>query len=313
MGSRVRRPLLAVLAAVTAALAVTGCVSMPNAGPVLSYPVTQETGGQNGQNLQFIAQPPGTGWNPQQIVSGFLIAAAAFGNQDQVAREYLTPAESKHWNPSRATTTYVYQTRPNVAQPGAARRRRPQPGASGAARRAAAQPPAATVEVNGKIQAILSTKDGTYAVPSASGPNGSGPQSLHPGEDGRRSGGSRRRHRSCCLPQTQFADDYELRNLYFFDPNYHYLVPDPVYVPLQASASTLTTRLVDYLEDAAQGLAGRGRDPDRLPARHQGHGHAGRQPGHGERHRDDQQGPARPRWCRSCCGRWSARARAAPR
>ena len=40
------------------------------------------------------------------------------------------------------------------------------------------------------------------------------------------------------LTQDQFADDYELRNLYFFDPSNHYLVPDPVYVPLQASAST---------------------------------------------------------------------------
>ena len=86
MGS-VRRPLLAVLAAVTAALAVTGCVSMPSAGPVLSYPVSQQTGGQNGQNLQFTTQLPGAGWTPQQMVSGFLIAAAA--NQDRVARAYL--------------------------------------------------------------------------------------------------------------------------------------------------------------------------------------------------------------------------------
>src|SRR5580698_5815637 len=111
----VRRPLLALLAAVTAALAVTGCVSMPSAGPVLSYPVSQETGGQNGQNLQISAQPPSAGWNPQQMVSGFLIAAAA--NQDQVAREYLAPAIRKGWNPSLTTTTYVYQTRPNLLNP----------------------------------------------------------------------------------------------------------------------------------------------------------------------------------------------------
>ena len=84
MGSRARRPLLAALAVVAAALAVTGCVSIPNAGPVLSYPVTEQTGCQNGQNLQFTAQLPGAGWTPQQIVSGFLIATAA--NQDQAAR-----------------------------------------------------------------------------------------------------------------------------------------------------------------------------------------------------------------------------------
>ena len=240
MGSRVRRPLLALLAVVTTALALTGCVSIPNAGPVLSYPVTEQTGGQNGQNLQFSAQLPGTGWSPQQIVSGFLIATAA--NQVQVAREYLAPAESRRWSPASATT-YVYRTRPNVLSPV------PQPTgpAPGAASAKKGPPPPVTVEVNGAIQAILSTKDGTYAVPSASGPNSSTPQYFAlvqtDGEWRISSAPS-----VLLLTQTQFADDYDLRNLYFFDPTYHYLVPDPVYVPLQASASTLTTRLVDYLK-----------------------------------------------------------------
>jgi Lipoprotein LpqB beta-propeller domain/Sporulation and spore germination len=242
VGSRVRRPLLAVLTVVAVALAVTGCVSIPNAGPVLSYPVTEQTGGQNGQNLQFSAQLPGTGWTPQQIVSGFLIAAAA--DQDQVARGYLAPGESRSWNPLSTTTTYVYRTRPNVLNPV------PQPAvsASGPANgKKGAPPPSAMVEVNGTVQAILSTKDGTYAVPSASGPNSSSPQyfSLV------KTGGEWRISSApsvLLLTQTQFADDYDLRNLYFFDPTYHYLVPDPVYVPLQASAGLLTTRLVDYLK-----------------------------------------------------------------
>ena len=241
MGS-VRRPLLALLAAVTAALAVTGCVSMPSAGPVLSYPVSQETGGQNGQNLQFSAQPPGAGWNPQQMVSGFLIAAAA--NQYQVARQYLAPAVRQHWN-SSPPTTYVYQTRPNVLNP-VPPAIVPQPGDTDG-KKGGGPPPSAIVQVTGKIQAILSTKDGTYAVPSsASGPSGSSPQFTLVKTNGE--------WRISVAPpvllltQAQFADDYDLRNLYFFDPNNRYLVPDPVYVPLQASASTLTSRLVGYLK-----------------------------------------------------------------
>jgi len=243
VGSRVRRPLLAVLAVLAVALAVTGCVSIPNAGPVLSYPVTEQTGGQNGQNLQFTAQPPGAGWMPQQIVSGFLIATAA--NQNQVAREYLAPDESSHWNPALATTTYVYKTRPNVLSP-VPSPTVPAPGPASAKK--SAPPPSATVEVTGTIQAILSTKDGTYAVPSASGPNSSsGPEYFTLVK----TGGQWRISAApsvLLLTQTQFANDYDLRNLYFFDPTYHYLVPDPVYVPLQASASRLTTRLVDYLK-----------------------------------------------------------------
>ena len=242
MGS-VRRPLLAVLAAVTAALAVTGCVSMPSAGPVLSYPVSQETGGQNGQNLQISAQPPSAGWNPQQMVSGFLIAAAA--NQDQVAREYLAPAIRKGWNPSLTTTTYVYQTRPNLLNP-VPQATVPQPGRTDG-KKGGGQPPSVVVQVTGKIQAILSSKDGTYAVPSASGANSSSEQYftlVKTGGEWRISAPSS----ALLLTQAQFTDDYDLRNLYFFDPNNRYLVPDPVYVPLQASASTLTSRLVGYLK-----------------------------------------------------------------
>ena len=243
MGS-VRRPLLAVLAAVTAALAVTGCVSMPSAGPVLSYPVSQETGGQNGQNLQFSAQPPGAGWNPQQMVSGFLIAAAA--NQDQVAREYLAPADRKRWNPSlTTTTTYVYQTRPNILNP-VPQATVPQPGRTDG-KKGGGPPPSVVVQVTGTIQAILSSNDGTYAVPSASGPNSSNAQYftlVKTGGEWRISAPSS----ALLLTQAQFTDDYDLRNLYFFDPNNRYLVPDPVYVPLQASASTLTSRLVGYLK-----------------------------------------------------------------
>jgi Lipoprotein LpqB beta-propeller domain/Sporulation and spore germination len=270
MGSRARRPLLALVAAVTAALAVTGCVSMPSAGPVLSYPVTQETGGQNGQNMQFIVQPPGDGWNPQQIVNGFLLAAAAFGNQAQVARQYLTPDESKNWNP--AWGAFVYQTKPSVgnpAYPAAAPEQAAstsKAGKAGKAGQAGKQgPKSATVAISGKIQAIVSSHDGTYAVPSASGPNASGPLAFSlVNTDGqwRISGAPP----ELLLTPTQFADDYELRNLYFFDPNYHYLVPDPVYVPLQASASTLTTRLVAYLDKQPQDWLAYGATQTAFPA-----------------------------------------------
>jgi Lipoprotein LpqB beta-propeller domain/Sporulation and spore germination len=231
---------------------------MPSAGPVLSYPVTQQTGGQNGQSLQFIAHPPGAAWTPQQIVSGFLIAAAAFGNQEQVAKEYLTHGESKTWNPTWNAVVYqtgpnvtgpVYQAGPSVKDPLSPSTGSQPGGKSGkSGKRGAGQPPQeATVAVNGKVQAILSTYEGTYAVPSASGPDSSGPWdfTLVKTGDGWRISYAPSK---LLLTQAQFADDYELRNLYFFDPNYHSLVPDPVYVPLQDSASTLTSRLVDYLK-----------------------------------------------------------------
>ena len=59
------RPALAALAALlVAALAATGCVSVPTGGPVVSYPVTQGTAAQNQPYVQIQPQPPGAGWQP---------------------------------------------------------------------------------------------------------------------------------------------------------------------------------------------------------------------------------------------------------
>ena len=249
MASRARAP-LAALAALAAALTVAGCVSVPSAGPVLSYPVAQQTSGQNGQNgqnVQDIAAGPTNGWNANEIVTGFLTAAAAIGDQ-QVAREYLTPQESKRWNPS--WSAIVYSTGPFVQPPVLARQASPPRHGKNAAKgskQPTEQPTErATVVVNGHISANLSGH-GTYAVPSS--PSATlGPQQ----EDFEleKVGGQWRissAPSALLLTQGQFADDYDLRNLYFFDPNNRFLVPDPVYVPLQASTTTLLRTLVNDL------------------------------------------------------------------
>jgi hypothetical protein len=276
VGSRARRRLLVVLAAVTGALVISGCVSVPNAGPVLSYPVNQETGSQSGQNMQFIAAPPRNGWNPQQIVDGYLIAAAAFGNQAAVAKEYLTPGQSKGWDPS-SWSAYVYQTRPSVGAPQYQAAPSP-PAAKGGSNGKSGKsgkggpsakhtPTEATVDVDGNVQAIASIQDGTYTVPSsASGSDGAGSfafQLVNTGGQWRISLAPQ----DLLLTPDQFADDYELRNLYFFDPNFGYLVPDPVYVSLQASATTLANELVVYLEKQPTGWLNGGATQTAFPPR----------------------------------------------
>ena len=273
MGSRTHRPALALLAALTAALALTGCVSMASAGPVISYPVTQQTGGQNGQNLQVIAKGPSNGWQPKQIVTGFLTAAAAFGNS-QVAKEYLTPQASKTWNPS--WNAYVYSNGPIVENPvleptGS----QPTGSTSGtsstsgtnnnkaAKKTAKPQPERAMVVVDGKIQASLSGH-GTYAAPSASTPGGPRPQFFELVLlDGQWRISSA--PRDLLLTQGQFTDDYELRNLYFFDPNARVLVPDPVYVPLQATTGQLMTSLVYDLHTPPKDWLGAGATQTAFP------------------------------------------------
>jgi len=240
VASRVRAT-LAPLVVLAAALAVAGCVSVPGAGPVLPYPIAQQTSGQNAQNLQEIAAGPGTNWAPNDIVSGFLTAAAAIGDQ-QEARAYLAPSERK-WNPS--WTAVVYKTGPYVQAPvyqPLPPTRSPSAGKS-AAKRGKQTPQRATVVVDGNASASLSGY-GSYAVASSSAPVP--PQTFQlvkiAGQWRISSAPS-----ALLLTQGQFADDYELRNLYFFDPNNQYLVPDPVYVPLQATTTSLINGLVKDL------------------------------------------------------------------
>jgi hypothetical protein len=222
MASRLaRRPVLAAAAALVAALGAAGCVSMPSGGPVQSYPVTQATDAQDQPYVQIVPQPPGANWTPTQIVQGFLTASASFGNHRKVALQYLTPQESKTWNPS--WSAIVYSKGPNVEDTAAA---------SAPAKNATT----VTVQISGQEQAYL-RGSGSYSVTSASARDES-PAARQSFQLVKLDGQWRISDAppDLLLTSDSFANDYELRNLYFFDPTGRYLVPDPVYVPLRAGA-----------------------------------------------------------------------------
>lgn len=95
-GVRVRAGRVAAVVAAVA-LALAGCVSIPDSGPV------EEGDGQVPESSPILpfAQGPQAGASPPAIVSGFLTASAAgFASDFSVAREYLTPAASNGWNPA---------------------------------------------------------------------------------------------------------------------------------------------------------------------------------------------------------------------
>jgi hypothetical protein len=211
------------------AASVAGCVSVPGGGPVLSYAITQGPGGQSQPYPQVIAQPPRAGWLPEDIVRGFLTASASFGARQQIAREYLTAKENRAWTPG--WSAIVYSNGPNV-QPatytGTARNKQ------------------ATVTIGGSVQATLSTSGG-YAVPSASAGAAPGKALTFRLQ---KVGGQWRISQAppyLLLTSYSFQYDYQLRNLYFFDPTGSFLVPDPVYVPLQATTANLIEGLVNDL------------------------------------------------------------------
>ena len=99
------------------------------------------------------------------------------------------------------------------------------------------------------------------------------------------------------LTSYSFQYDYQLRNLYFFDPTTSDLVPDPVYVPLQATTASLMDGLVydlihppgDWLSRGATSTSFPGED-DRDRRRHADGRDGRRQPG-----RRHHQGRERPK------------------
>jgi hypothetical protein len=216
---------VALLVALGLSVAVAGCVSMPGGGPVLPYPATQGADSQNQNYYQFVPQPPQQNAGPSEIVADFLAAGASFAGQQRVAREYLTSKASRGWKPGWSAT--VYKDGPTVSAP--------QPGTG---------QDTATVTVGGSPQATLSSQQG-YAVASETPKGKTYRYTLVKGRDGqwRISNAPN----TLLLTSSEFGVDYQLADLYFFDPSMSYLVPDPVYVPLQATQGALVNGLVQDL------------------------------------------------------------------
>ena len=225
-------------------LLLAGCVIVPTSGHVQAVNATQGGAGGGQSYLQPIPVPPGHGWTPQQIVSGFLAANASFANGHAVAREYLLPSASQGWRPGWAVT--VFAQNPSIVSPPP---HIPQQSFKTANTTA--------VEVSGTVLGTVSNS-GQYAI---------SPQSQAATQEEKfgliKQGGE---WRISTLPsvvlltQADFLHVYQPRNIYFFDPAEQVLLPDPVYVPQEATPADLVTQLLrvmlatpsGWLLDAAQ-------------------------------------------------------------
>jgi Lipoprotein LpqB beta-propeller domain/Sporulation and spore germination len=214
-----------------AAIAVLagGCATMPTTGPVQQFAVVQGGSGQTQDNPQPIPVPPGAGWKADQIVTGFLAASASFVNDHAVARDYLAPSARKTWKPGWAATVVGPVTKVTIATPP----RKILPGGQ----------ESATAKVTGQRLAAL-TSSGQYLTSSDSREadtftlvniNGQWRISHLPSPT------------SLILTKPDFQRDYQPRNLYFFAPSGASLVPDPVFVPQQATNAGPATGLVEAL------------------------------------------------------------------
>ena len=236
-----RRPGRCAAAALFAAVAAAaaGCAQVPTGGPV------QQVGSGGSSQEQVYSQPipvgPGPGWLPTKIVSGFLAASASFADNHAVAREYLDSTAQEAWRPGWAVTVV---SAPPVATP------------VGYFRQLAGQPQAREkVKVTGLPVATLSS-NGQYLV--SSGPPQSYYYYLVKDSTGQWRIDTLPSNSQLLLTQADFQRVYQPRNLYFVtNRSGHGLVPDPVFVPAEATNTELATWLVNaLLQDPVGWLSG---------------------------------------------------------
>jgi Lipoprotein LpqB beta-propeller domain/Sporulation and spore germination len=230
--------LRAAAAVFAVAVAVAGCATLQTSGPV------QQVGaGQNGTSQeQDYSQPvpvgPGQGWTPTQIVAGFLAASASFTDDHAVAREYLDSAAQRSWQPGWAvtvvssnltTTTVPLLPRPVTNQSQLVQGVK----ATGL--------PVATISGSGQYQGYSrSSRSQSYPFTLIRNADSQWRIDKLPTSQ-------------LLLTQADFQHVYQPRDLYFLSQSGDSLVPDPVFVPQQATNTDLATGLVNALRQNPTG------------------------------------------------------------
>jgi lipoprotein LpqB-like beta-propeller protein len=237
--ARPRVPIL-ILIGLTLALA-TGCATVPSGGAPRQL---EAQGGQQQAFVQPLPPPaPTFKWTPADVVDGFLAASADFELDPAAARQYLAPGTQ--WMPQSARSQPQVTV---VTGPVNTSETSKYPHLSGGQY-------TAKVTVTGEQLASLSA-DGYYSYSPARSTSYNFQLGSYNGIWLIQS--PLPKLNLLLLTQTAFEQVFQPRNLYFFappdstKPEPDYLVPDPVFVPLQnetatANATSLATELVQGL------------------------------------------------------------------
>ena len=182
------------------------------------------------QDSNFIGAVPAgpqSGWDPSDIVNGFLNATVSYPAYSAIAQEYLARSVPSSWAPAWSVTV-VDQVNVN-----------PDAAISADGKRA-------VVDVSGAVQASFNGT-GQY-VGAQQGSHGTQTAEekftlVKQGKQWRITNPPANR----ILTEPDFAQVYKPQDLYFFDSTGQVLVPDAVFVPTGTSSTSLATNLVTAL------------------------------------------------------------------
>jgi len=199
------RPLVAVVTAALAAVALAACAAIPTDGPVRAGQSVQD---ESISGFDYRPDRPVAGADQTAVLRGFIAAGTGAQDDYAIARAFLADGFASKWNPRRGVTIV--------------------PG-NGTVERAADREltytltATATVDANGEYtQAVRPTtstltfqfvrQDGEWRIAYA--PDG------------------------IVLTPVSFEASFQEHALYFFDPTYQYLVPDERWFLARSSTST---------------------------------------------------------------------------
>ncbi len=208
---RRRRALLAGWT-VLAATFLTGCLSLPESGPVHDAAIDGSAADEDA--CCYRPNGPRAGESPTDIVQHFLEAMTATPVQNHVARQFLTASAGESWDPDQRTYVYDEASRP-----------RPQSSVPGRVQVVLAD--AYTYDSRGvfagalpgderTLQFRMEFEDGEWRIDSV-------PNAL-------------------IVPRTWTDDHFEQVNVYYVDPTGSILVPEPVLVPRGEQFATALTQ-----------------------------------------------------------------------
>jgi hypothetical protein len=210
------RPWKRILSAGLAGLVVVAlgaCASIPSSGPVRQgAPIAQAN---DPLDLDFNPSPPEKGASPQRIVQGFIDAASSPKNGFEIAREYLTSSMSASWNPDESVTVDEGRDRSFDNE---------------GSQWTLQVNPVADVDSGGAFHPVTSTAPVTLRYELRKEKN-EWRISVAPN--------------GVVIDEPTFRAVYSQQTLYFFSPDFSYLVPDARWFPARvASAATRVTKAV---------------------------------------------------------------------
>lgn len=204
--SRARR-FLAVLALGTGTVMLASCVSVPDAGPVRSGPVDEESVSPG--SFDYDPAGPEPGAEPADIIAGFIDAQRESPLTFAAARAFLTPEAVSTWAPGRRTVVYG-------------------DGALGITVSGAA----ATLSISDSVE--LDDRGSWLGDPTSGSGLSLGLSLALVGGEWRISDPPD----ALVIPRSHFDSRYVRYDLHFFDPAARVVVPEPVYVSAGSEAPT---------------------------------------------------------------------------